>query len=51
MIINDCQMLGHEIWTAIGRLRDDTIGKENVDDERMNWINTYLRLIKAGDDY
>jgi hypothetical protein len=51
MIVKDCQMFGHEIWTAIGGLRDDTIGKENAFDERMNRINTDLRLIKAGDDY
>jgi hypothetical protein len=51
MIVKDCQMFGHEIWTAIGGLRRDTIGKENAQDERMNRINTDLRLIKASDDY
>jgi hypothetical protein len=29
MIVKDCQMFGHEIWTAIGGLRHDTSGKEN----------------------
>jgi hypothetical protein len=51
MIVKDCQIFGHEIWTAIGGLRYNTIGKENTQDERMNRINTDLRLIKAGDDY
>jgi hypothetical protein len=51
MIVKDCQMFGHEIWTTIGGLRHDTIGKENAQDERINRINTDLRLIKAGDDY
>jgi hypothetical protein len=51
IIVKDCQMFGHEIWTAIVGLRHDTIGKEIAQDERMNRINTDLRLIKAGDDY
>jgi hypothetical protein len=43
IIVKDCQMFGHEIWTAIGSLRHDTIGKENAEDKRMNRINTDFR--------
>jgi hypothetical protein len=28
MIVKDSEMFGHEMWTAIGSLRHDTIGKK-----------------------
>jgi hypothetical protein len=51
MIIKDCQMIGHEIWTVLCGLWGDTIGKTNAKDKRMNKINPDVQNITACDDY
>jgi hypothetical protein len=50
-VVQDCQIFGNEIWTAISGLQNDAEGKENPYTECANRINDDLYLLKAGDDY
>jgi chromosome segregation ATPase len=50
-LVQNCQIFGHDVWTAIGGLRDDANGKEDAYSNRINRINDDVRLLKVGEDY
>jgi hypothetical protein len=50
-LVQNCQTFGHDIWTAIGGLRDDANGKEDAFSNCINRINDDVRLLKVGEDY
>jgi hypothetical protein len=50
-VVQNCQTFGHDVWTAIGGIRDDAKGKEDAFSNRINRINDDVRLLKVGEDY
>jgi hypothetical protein len=50
-LVQNCQISRHDVWTAIGSLRDDANGKEDAFYNHINRINDDIHLVKVGEDY